>query len=467
MDLSERYLALRQDTDRQGRGYKLEELVAGLFRNAHFKVERDAGAASPRQSDLVAWRDDGVYYLIEVKWEGRPSSVEHIDDLRIRLAEVPAHFVGVLISVSGFTKPAVQHVEHKRAKPVLLIDGDELSELFDYTLDLARLLREKAEELFVHGKAHIYGAEPRSEAPSPPSQPTKLPKYQHQIVDSDGNASLWLSATEGYGGAVFVEELVDIDWTTTPGFGVVLDIGLPARRDGGELRRIFEVLNAHHLLTEDGSWSVEQMDRSWHGYSAADLIDAIQQRQDRYYGMERVHHTEHVLYYDKCPLGFYTLAADLSSNGRRLWRCNLSLQLSGVPLNLNFLNILIASLGAKTEYLSFRPRHEQSVTTGGPVGTADQPLRICGLVTDSESERGGSSEQEHWVTGVIARNPYAEASGVEAPDGWPDALQGVDPLIFSLRSHHLVDEELREYRLLSWQQAYTSEASCIRLLADW
>lgn len=36
------------------RGYQLEVLLEQLFRRAHFRVDRNASAAKPRQTDLVA-----------------------------------------------------------------------------------------------------------------------------------------------------------------------------------------------------------------------------------------------------------------------------------------------------------------------------------------------------------------------------------------------------------------------------
>jgi hypothetical protein len=46
------------------RGYQLEALLEELFRRAHFRVDRNASIAKPRQTDLVA-RSGDTWYLIE------------------------------------------------------------------------------------------------------------------------------------------------------------------------------------------------------------------------------------------------------------------------------------------------------------------------------------------------------------------------------------------------------------------
>ncbi|WCD84047.1 hypothetical protein KPP03845_100367 [Streptomyces xanthophaeus] len=57
---------LQSTSDAHRRGRKLEELLQRLFQNAHFRVQRNAGAARPRQTDLVAGYGD-AWYVIEAE----------------------------------------------------------------------------------------------------------------------------------------------------------------------------------------------------------------------------------------------------------------------------------------------------------------------------------------------------------------------------------------------------------------
>jgi len=64
--LSADFERLRAVTNAHQRGRKFEQLLERLFQQAHFRVDRDAGIATPRQTDLVARYGD-VWYLIEAK----------------------------------------------------------------------------------------------------------------------------------------------------------------------------------------------------------------------------------------------------------------------------------------------------------------------------------------------------------------------------------------------------------------
>jgi hypothetical protein len=62
---------VEEQQDEQARGRMFEDVVRKLFERARFHVTRNAGAATPRQTDLFARRGDDEY-LIEVKWRINP-----------------------------------------------------------------------------------------------------------------------------------------------------------------------------------------------------------------------------------------------------------------------------------------------------------------------------------------------------------------------------------------------------------
>jgi Holliday junction resolvase len=68
----------------QVRGRLFEDVIRKLFERSRFHVTRNAGAATPRQTDLFARRGDEEY-LIEVKWRNTPTDVSDLGDLNDRL----------------------------------------------------------------------------------------------------------------------------------------------------------------------------------------------------------------------------------------------------------------------------------------------------------------------------------------------------------------------------------------------
>src|SRR5260221_5081440 len=89
-----------------GRGREFEQLVLELLVSHGFRVRRNVRAASPRQVDLYA-EHNRREYLIEVKSRQKPINVGDIDALRARLARIPTDVVGVLFSLSEYSRPAL------------------------------------------------------------------------------------------------------------------------------------------------------------------------------------------------------------------------------------------------------------------------------------------------------------------------------------------------------------------------
>lgn len=104
-----RFNQLESSTRPQQRGVEFEHLLADVFRQAHFQVVRNAGAAKPRQTDLVATYGPD-HYLIEAKWEQHPADVSHIDGVRSRLGRTAGTVIGVIIAVGGSLRIAPQTV---------------------------------------------------------------------------------------------------------------------------------------------------------------------------------------------------------------------------------------------------------------------------------------------------------------------------------------------------------------------
>src|SRR4051812_33488511 len=112
---------LRAVTNAHQRGRKFEQLLERLFRQAHFRVDLDAGIATPRQTDLVA-RYGGVWYLIEAKWQTAPADVDVFDAVFRRLQRAASsRVVGVIVSVSGFTNTVIEEAAKCRGEELVLL----------------------------------------------------------------------------------------------------------------------------------------------------------------------------------------------------------------------------------------------------------------------------------------------------------------------------------------------------------
>lgn len=263
--LLDEFNRLKSNPDTQRRGYLLEQVLVQAFRKAHFKVEHNPGMATPRQTDLTATYG-ADRYLIEAKWESEPLNNRHIDDMRLaRLGRTEGTVVGVIFSVSGFRRSAIQGVSASREHSVLLFGEAELERVLADPDDLLRLLQLKRDELVIRGRAHLETSE--SPKRSAPRESHNLPVASASLLDRNKQPLPFVTSGGRFGQFTFVQTLADIDWGFGAGFGVALD--LPVHVDNAE--DIVDLLHEmHHMgwVTDQPRWNIQQAHVNWHGVGA-------------------------------------------------------------------------------------------------------------------------------------------------------------------------------------------------------
>jgi hypothetical protein len=463
--LLDEFHRLRDETNPHLRGHQFQSLVSRTFKAAHFKVVPNPRAARPRQTDLLASKGNDTY-LVETKWTRPPATVADIDSLFSRLDTMPSSVGGLLASVSGFSRTAIDRVESLRPRPVILLWGDELQRILEGR-DLSRLLRWKRDSLLVDGRVLQTTKKPWR----PPTQTQKanqLPASAMSVVFKDGHRAEWLSCKGDFGEFVFALDMPDIDWVTTPGVGVTLDIQVPMTEEEDLVRLLVELADLG-WATGSGHWSIHQSTVNWHGAGVRAFADAHTGWKDRYRGLGGLHHTEQLYYQDACEGGFYTLAVDVSASGpRQIWNSDLSFQLTGIPLDPEPFRQLSESFEVGLP-LYFRPRNQESVTTRRI--SLDKQLSVTPVAfIVEEDELAPVPSDGDWVRGIVVENPFPGrgTSGRDAlPDWWPAPLQKTGLLICDLRHHHPLGHSIGGYSLWSCEWAWTSEALVFRAVADW
>lgn len=188
-------------------------------------------------------------------------------------------------------------------------------------------------------------------------------------------------------------------------------------------------------LTPQGRWSIHQATRNWHGVGPRSFAAAVANWRQRYQGLDTVHHTEELCYQDVCEGGFFTITADLAANEtREIWRCEISVQLTGIPLDSTPFRHL-ARLVNVTHPLYFRPRVDRAVDAQ-PLYRDLIYIDPVGYVIDDEHR------DQKWVCGIIAPNPFHLAENehrVELPDWLPGYIDGSELLVCALRQWHPLD----------------------------
>jgi hypothetical protein len=463
--LPKEFESLKQRTDAHRRGFDFQPFVGRIFQAQHFRVEKKAGAAKPRQVDIFATRGDEVY-LIETKWRKDPANIGDIGELFTRLEAVPSSVTGLLVSYAGFTDEVLQKVKEKSNRPVLLVSGVELEAALGWSGNFIALLRRKKEALLVHRNVLIEN-EPQRRGSSRKIKATDLPASTTEFLFPNGDRTPILCSRGEFGQFTFVSEMPDIDWHSSGGWGVTVDIAVPIQGQNDFLGLI-QLMAETGWVSTNGNWSIQQATRNWHGFGTKTLCEALQGWKQRYEGIE-THHTEELCYFDEIEEGFYTLTAAISADSRRIvWRAELSFQLVGIPLDTKPLQELCDRFGIH-ERINFRPRNEKSVSRSRPPRNVKrrQVKPRAFIVASPDSEMFGDEE---WVVGIVIKNPFLEKEGSKRkpwPTWVPDMLRDSQYLICSLRSWHQVDSIHYIYEFWDFESSWTSDALVVRGLADW
>jgi Restriction endonuclease len=456
--LVDRYNQLKASADRHGRGRVFEHLLVDIFREAHFRVEHNPGAAKPRQTDLVATYGTDRY-LIEAKWEQQPADISHIDAMYSRLGRTESSVIGVIFSVAGFGATAVDEVSRNRQRPILLFGEPELLRVLARPEELVGLLRKKREQLVVHARAHLEAA--KRPKPRPARPLSDLPGTDMKLLDLDHKELSYLATGGEFGQFVYVQDLPDIDWVPGSGNGVSLDMSIGPHTAEGIVDFLYELYRMG-WVTERPRWSIQQSSANWHGIGAQSFVTALREWEKRTQNMPDAHHTEEVAYYDTCTGGYFSLTASIAHHASRVvYRCDLSFQLVGVPLDANPILHLHEVLDV-SEPSYFRPRDEPSVTRHRRYEADAVLLEPVGYLVTPKT----MGEEEDWVTGIVAINPYRDGDK-NNPEGWPARVAQSELLVCDLRSHHPLDAPRDGYKLFGWETTRTSNALVARVVADW
>jgi hypothetical protein len=460
--LEREFERVEQQPNAQVKGRMFEDVVRKLFERSRFQVQRNAGAGTPRQTDLFARRGDEEY-LIEVKWRKTPADIADLDNLVARLRRAPNHVYGILISMAGFGTQLRANLEAHRERVILLLDDSEIRRIVAGEINLRTVLRNKVRSLTVDGKVLLeVGGPPWRDQP-PPKRSDLTPADSYLWRPSDGSLP-WITGYGKFGPLLFAHELPDIDWTFGEGAGISLDLRLPGmtRRD---LAYVLDLIRRCIGVTSGARYSIQQSTLGWYGAGGGEFLNAVDKWEERYAAVDSaLHESEEVSYFDQCEGGFFTLYAQIMARDSGQVRyASFSAQLAGIPIDVTPWRALAHALDLE-EQAYFRPKGRASVSRIAPWAPAAIPLEVVAF------QRLGT---EDWINGIVTQNPFYR--GNSSPNvAFPEndevlsALHDVQLLVCSLSSYHEIGTlDPRRYYLRSLEAARSSDVTIIHPIADW
>jgi Holliday junction resolvase len=436
-----------------GRAFEFE--VLKLLQGAGFRAEHNSKAARPRQTDIHA-QGHHLTLLVEVKDRKRPVDVGDIDSLRARLGRTTNDVIGVIFTMSDISVPAIKLVESDRTREILVFVASELELLRASKARLLNLIVKKRRELRGNGRAWFRKGAGGEYLEVP------LPALTMEFVIGGNSSSTFRSATD-FAHAAVVRSIPHTAWGAPGGEGVRLVLSLDLSTPD-ELRDLFGYLHDAFGLSSDGVFTIHQSCACWHGVGVKSLLANLIDPWSRYRaaGLDRVHHSEGISYFDQFRNGWLVVTtqlrvADGPQSRSFFHQTDLCIQLPGIPVDLSPYLALCRYTG--NEWAEFRAVH------GRPTDShrLKKPIKldVVGTLVRADEDR----DYDRWIVGLIARNPFYRQKRLPREfelQGSPlrDLLEM--ELIFCDLKDHIAESSEVDYFCL--QGVETADAQFVRII---
>jgi len=454
-------MILRGKTSRTGR--ERERQVIELLRASGFRAHPNARAAKPRQTDIVA---DGhhLHLLVEVKDRKRPVDVGDIDSLRARLGRITPDVIRVIFTTGAIGRGAIRAIESDRTREVLAFDAAEIELLRGGRARLLNLISRKRHELRVNGRAWFRRGLTGDYADM------ALPRSTIQFV-SESTAGGYFCSGTAFVHSAFALDIPDTGWSNAGGEGVRLQLSLSLDTPD-DLRDLFGYLHSSFGLSANGAFTIQQSQACWHGAGVRNFIAAVTECSQRYEvaALERVHHSEDLIYFDQLRNGWVSLHArqrvpdfDAEHSAAYLHDTRLNIQLSGMPVDLApYVDLCRYTGNEWAEFQAISARRTHTLRLKKRIR-----LMVLGTAVQTYDDRG----QDRWIIGLIARNPFYGRKSLprelEFEEGSLHDLLGMELLLCKVREHLEYGDVVDEYLLEGIETTDTADAQIIRPFGTW
>lgn len=151
-DMTKEYVNLISSDDPQGRGYRLEKILHGLFKL--FDLDPKASFRTVGEQIDGAFTFEGFDYLLEAKWQGQLINASNLDSLSGKLTRRLDNTLGLYLSVNGFSPDAVT-IHSAGRSTIILMDGSDLMAVLENRIDLPLMLRRKRRSAAQTGNIYL------------------------------------------------------------------------------------------------------------------------------------------------------------------------------------------------------------------------------------------------------------------------------------------------------------------------
>lgn len=379
---------LLESEDAASRGPAFEKVLGAQLAADGFTVHFNPKTARPRQTDLLAIHG-ADHFLIEAKWRKQSIAVGDVDSLRMRLNRIPSDIVGCIFNMSAYSSGAIKQVESDRTREILLFNAAEINSIFAGRLDIHELIRRKRETLRIDGRVWFDDSKTESSA-----RRKNFPPPGRDFRTKAGTAALVGFPSDND------ETVFFLDIPETGAIDTFASIELRvAIHDTAELADVLATVQETIGLSEQGTFSIQQLAHVWYGFGAQNFLDAIENWEQRYSKakLKSPHHSEDLVFLDRSGGALIALTSrQRVGDSTFLHASELEIQLAGIPVDASKFQELARKTG--------NPDALFQTSSGSGLHSAHFKAGQIKLVPHSKVVHSNLGEQ--WVCGIVAKNPF-------------------------------------------------------------
>lgn len=143
----------RTPSERQRRGYRLEDILADLFEAYDLQYRRPYRASHEQVDGSFNFR--GFTYIVEAKWRTHPPTFDELAKFKLNVDGKLDSTRGLFVAMAGFDEGIIEHlfrVARGTRNNLVLVDGQDLITIFEGRIALTDALIKKIDTAEQEGR---------------------------------------------------------------------------------------------------------------------------------------------------------------------------------------------------------------------------------------------------------------------------------------------------------------------------
>ncbi|MFZ3080969.1 MAG: hypothetical protein WA109_14925 [Bellilinea sp.] len=142
-------------SDYQTRGFLLQDLLNKLFLLYEISVSKSFQRNEGGEQIDGAFSLQGWYYLIECKWTKKLADIRELDSLLGKVNRSGKQAMGLFLSIDGWSENVPYLLKQNPQKCIILMEGYDLRNVLNGTIDLIKLLTAKITKLSLDSEPYL------------------------------------------------------------------------------------------------------------------------------------------------------------------------------------------------------------------------------------------------------------------------------------------------------------------------